>query len=328
MITREAGRSSTGRNAATFDQARNKPLGLYTESIMSILTSHNAHSAFGDLVSLMGQTFPLASPAIYTGTQGLELHAYSVLEGKDGGDYDALRVLKSERYSYSRVLAGGQAPYNPLRVDFSLMSSPQIQVVLSINPGVHEGIFRDWVNYLTPAITKLLDNEFLLNMAFRDGLTGLLNYRAFSETLMAEWDRARRYKTTFSLMMIDIDHFKRVNDEHGHQAGDMVLSSLANRLQSRLRKSDLVFRYGGEEFMILLPQTGIYKASPLAERIRVVVEKTRFPGNLAVTISIGISQYRDGLTPSDLVKQVDTGLYLAKGKGRNRVEIYKDIASL
>jgi diguanylate cyclase (GGDEF)-like protein len=87
----------------------------------------------------------------------------------------------------------------------------------------------------------------------------------------------------------------------------------------------MVFRYGGEEFMILLPQTGIYKASLLAERLRVAVEKMSFQGDLAITISIGIGQYQDGRTHTDLVKQVDTGLYLAKGKGRNRVEIYKEI---
>jgi len=162
-------------------------------------------------------------------------------------------------------------------------------------------------------------------MAFRDALTGLLNYRAFSEILDAELDRSRRYRTTFSLMMIDIDHFKKVNDKYGHPTGDMVLSVMARRLQSRVRKSDLVFRYGGEEFMVILPQTGIYKAGLLAERIRSVVEKMRFTDGLCVTISIGISQYHDGLTSGDLVKQVDTGLYLAKGKGRNRVEIYKDI---
>ncbi|MGO9145412.1 MAG: GGDEF domain-containing protein [Desulfomonilia bacterium] len=325
MIVREAGESSVRRKTASFEQTKNRPLALFTESIMCVLTGHNTHSAFSDLISLMGQTFPLASPALYTSTQGLEIQAYSVLDGKEGGDYDATRVLGSQGYSYTRVLAGGQAPYSPSRVDLSLMSSPYIQVVLSINPGMHEEIFQEWAKYLTPAIAKLMDNELLMNMAFKDGLTGLLNYRAFSETLMAEWDRARRYKTTFSLMMIDIDHFKRVNDKYGHQAGDTVLTTIANRLQSRLRKSDLMFRYGGEEFMILLPQTGLYKASLLAERIRIVVEKMRFHGDLAVTISIGISQYQDGLTPSDLVKQVDTGLYLAKGKGRNRVEIYKDI---
>jgi diguanylate cyclase (GGDEF)-like protein len=210
-------------------------------------------------------------------------------------------------------------------IDIALLNNTSMKVVLSINPGAHETIFREWANYLTPAIAKLMDNELLLSMAFRDGLTGLLNYRAFSETLMTECERARRYQTTFSLMMIDVDHFKRVNDEHGHQAGDMVLSSLAGRFVSRLRKSDMVFRYGGEEFMVILPQTGLYKASGLAERLRAVVEKMTFPGDLSITISAGVGQYQDGRTPSDLVKQVDTGLYLAKGKGRNRVEIYKDI---
>jgi diguanylate cyclase (GGDEF)-like protein len=208
------------------------------------------------------------------------------------------------------------------------MNSPHGQVILSINPGIHEEIFREWAKYLTPAVAKLLDNELLMNMAFRDALTGLLNYRAFSEILDAEWDRSRRYRTSFSLMMIDIDHFKKVNDKYGHPTGDMVLSVMAGRLQSRVRKSDLVFRYGGEEFMVILPQTGIYKAGLLAERIRSVVEKMRFTNGLCVTISIGISQYHDGLTPGDLVKQVDTGLYLAKGKGRNRVEIYKDIKGI
>lgn len=325
MIVREARETTMRRKTISLDQGRTRPLGLFTESIMSILMSHNTHSAFTELASLMGQTFPLASPALYISTKGLEMRAYSVLEGKDGGDFDAMRVLGSERFTYTRALAGGQAPYSPSRIDISLVSSTNMQVILSINPGVHEAIFRDWANYLTPAIVKLMDNELLLNMAFRDGLTGLLNYRAFSETLMAECDRAMRYKTTFSLMMIDIDHFKRVNDEHGHQVGDMVLSSIANKFQGRLRKSDMVFRYGGEEFMVLLPQTGIYKASLLAERLRGVVEKMRFQGDLAITISIGIGQYQDGRTPTDLVKQVDTGLYLAKGKGRNRVEIYKDI---
>ena len=325
MIVREARDSSSRRRSATPDQSRNRPLALFTESIMSLLTSRDTHGAFADLVSLMGQTFPLAAPALYVDSKGPELRAYSVLDASDGGDYDAARVLGAQRYAYTRVLAGGQAPYTPSRVDITLMKSPHGQVILSMNPGVHEEIFYEWAKYLTPAITKLMDNELLLNMAFRDGLTGLLNYRAFSEILMTEWERARRYKTTFSLMMIDIDHFKRINDVYGHPAGDQVLRSIASRLQSRLRKSDQVFRYGGEEFMVLLPQTGVYKAGLLAERIRGFVEKMQFPGNISVTISAGVCQYEDGRTLSDLVKQADTGLYLAKGKGRNRVEIYKDI---
>ena len=325
MIIREARESSSRKKAVVPEQSRNRPLALFTESIMSLLTSRHTDGAFTDLVSLMAQTFPLAAPALYVDTQGPGPRAYSALDANEGGDRDAVRVLGARRYAYTRVLAGGQAPYGPSRVDIALVKGPHATVSLSVNPGGHEGIFYEWVKYLTPAIAKLMDNELLLNMAFRDGLTGLLNYRAFSEILTTEWERARRYKTTFSLMMIDIDHFKRINDENGHPAGDQVLRSIASRLMSRLRKSDQVFRYGGEEFMVLLPQTGVYKAGLLAERIRGVVEKMRFPGGVGVTISVGVSQYEDGRTVSDLVKQVDTGLYLAKGKGRNRVEIYKDL---
>ncbi len=326
MIVREAGIISSRKKTLIPEKNRSRPLALFTESIMSLLTSHNTYGAFADVVSLMGQTFPLAAPALYVDARGHEMRAYSVIDALEGGDNDSARVLGSKRYAYTRVLAGGQAPYNPARLDITLMKSPYAQVTLSINPGVHEEIFYEWAKYLTPAIAKLMDNELLLNMAFRDGLTGLLNYRAFSEILMTEWERARRYKSTFSLMMIDIDHFKRINDDYGHPTGDLVLVSIASRLQNRLRKSDMVFRYGGEEFMVLLPQTGIYKASLLAERIRSFVEKMRFPGDIGVTISIGVCQYQDGLTSTDLVKQADTGLYLAKGKGRNRVEIFKDIS--
>lgn len=326
MIARVTRETAGRRKTPVPRQTGNRPLALFTESIMSLLTSHNSHSAFADLVSLMGQTYPLAAPALYKLSQGLEPQVYSVLESRDGGGYDASRVVRSERFAYTRVLAGGQAPYNPARVDISLMDSPHAQVVLSINPGMHEEFFREWVKYLTPAIVKLMDNELLMNMAFRDGLTGLLNYRAFSEIIAAECDRSRRYKTCFSLMMIDIDHFKGINDRYGHPVGDMVLGAIAARLQSRLRKSDMVFRYGGEEFMVILPQTGPYKAGLLAERVRSVVEKMRIRDGISVTISIGISQYQDGLAPADLVKQVDGALYLAKGRGRNRVEIHREIA--
>jgi diguanylate cyclase (GGDEF)-like protein len=125
------------------------------------------------------------------------------------------------------------------------------------------------------------------------------------EILAVECERARRYDTTFSLMMLDIDHFKRVNDEFGHPTGDRVLIAIASRLQGRLRKSDLVFRYGGEEFMILLPQTGVYRACALAERIRVFVERMRMEDGPRVTVSAGVSQYHRDLGPEDVVRQVD-----------------------
>jgi diguanylate cyclase (GGDEF)-like protein len=325
MILREAMESTNSKKLRSGKHAGNKPLALFTESIMCLLTGQNIHSAFNDLVSLMGQTFPQSSPALYTELKGFYKQVYSVLDSDDGGGIEALRILGSDRVSYSKVIVGGTAPYNSNRIDLHLLSTVHSHIILSINPGIHEDIFREWANYLTPAVAKLMDNEVLINMAFRDALTGLLNYRAFSEIFESECERARRYKTTFSLLMVDVDNFKKINDTYGHPVGDIVLNSIANRLQGRVRKSDLVFRYGGEEFMIILPQTGIYKAGLLAERIRAVVEKMKINGDLSATISIGISQYDDGLTPDDLIKQVDMGLYLAKGKGRNRVEYYKNI---
>jgi diguanylate cyclase (GGDEF)-like protein len=325
MILRQTRDNAARRKTGMIAQDRDKPLALFTESMMSVLTSRTASSACVELVSLMGQTFPLSAPALYMSVQGMEPQVYSVLDAREGGDVDARRMIGETRCAYTRVLAGGNAPYLPSRVDIPLIASPSARVVLSINPGGHEGIFREWVKYLTPAIAKLLDNELLMNMAFRDGLTGLLNYRAFSEILLTEWERSRRYRTVFSLMMIDIDHFKRINDEHGHPAGDLVLKAMASGLQGRVRKSDLVFRYGGEEFMVMLPETKLSKARLLAERIRGYVEKMRLPAAIPLTVSIGISQYRDGLMPADLVEQADTGLYCAKDRGRNRVEAYEGV---
>jgi diguanylate cyclase (GGDEF)-like protein len=324
MMLREA-RETSRRRTHIGEPTANKPLALFTESIMCLLTGQDIHAAFNDLVSLMGQTFPQSSPALYVDLKGFYHRVYSVLDSREEGGIEPLRIFGQELVSYNRVVVGGTAPYSPDRIDFRLLSTASTHVILSINPGIHEEIFKEWVNYLTPAVAKLMDNEVLINLAFRDALTGLLNYRAFSEIFEAECERARRYQTTFSLMMLDIDYFKKINDTYGHPVGDEVLSSIAERIQGRVRKSDLVFRYGGEEFMIILPQTGIYKAGLLAERIRAVIEKMKINGEVSATISIGISQYNDGLAPNDLIKQVDMGLYLAKGKGRNRVEYYKDI---
>jgi diguanylate cyclase (GGDEF)-like protein len=324
MVLREA-RETSRRRAPTVEHAAGKPLALFTESIMCLLTGQDIHAAFNDLVSLMGQTFPQSSPALYVDLKGFYHRVYSVLDSREEGGIETLRIFGRKPVSYNRIIVGGTAPYNPERIDFRLLNTNSTLVILSINPGVHEDIFKEWANYLTPAVAKLMDNEVLTNLAFRDALTGLLNYRAFSEIFEAECERARRYQTTFSLMMLDIDYFKKINDTYGHPMGDKVLCSIAERIQNRVRKSDLVFRYGGEEFMIILPQTGIYKAGLLAERIRAVIEKMKINGEVSTTISIGISQYNDGLAPNDLVKQVDMGLYLAKGKGRNRVEYYKDI---
>jgi diguanylate cyclase (GGDEF)-like protein len=324
MLVKERRAVGERRRVSTADPSRTQPLSLFTESLVSLLSSQGVHKAYMDLVSLMGQTFPLSAPSLCVTMPGNESRVYSVLNLDDGGEIEARRVLGNDVYSYIHVIVGGHPPIPYHRLDLTLVNSAQATVTLSINVGIHEDIFREWVKILAPAVAKLIDNEQLKSLAFRDGLTGMLNYRAFEEMLASEWERAYRYKTVFSLIMIDLDHFKGINDKYGHQTGDMVLRSVAQRLEKNVRKSDLVFRYGGEEFVILMPHTDIDNAGLLAERIRYAVEEMWFAHDIRITVSLGVSEYSRGLQPGELVKYADMGLYKAKAGGRNRVGITKD----
>ncbi len=320
MIVKELNQRGQSRPQFSKDYGPTRPLALFTESMVALLSSTTTHSAFVDLVSLMGQTFPLAAPSVYVLQETGAAKVYSVLERDQGGRDDAVRVLGTKQFSYVRLQIGGHPPMLKERLDLTLMGSSQVRVIVSINSGIHDEIFREWVKLLAPAVAKMMDNEQLRDLAFRDALTGVMNYRAFREMVQAECDRCCRYNTTFSLIMLDIDWFKRINDRFGHQMGDSVLRDVAVRLLQCVRKSDLVFRYGGEEFAILMPHTDLEKALNLAERIRRAVERMRFGGDTGITVSLGVSQYEDGLAPHDLVKRSDRGLYLAKEKGRNRTE--------
>lgn len=163
------------------------------------------------------------------------------------------------------------------------------------------------------------------NLARTDALTGLMNRRAFTEASERELARAERYTLPISVCILDVDHFKRVNDTHGHAAGDAVLVGLARMLKSMARRSDLTGRWGGEEFVLLFPQTGDAGARIAAERVRRAVAEAKFPspvGELTVTVSIGISGARPPYTLEAAVANADKALYAAKARGRNRVEIF------
>jgi len=166
------------------------------------------------------------------------------------------------------------------------------------------------------------------NMALTDSLTGLYNRRGLFEIGNLEFSRSRRSKRPFSVVMVDIDHFKRVNDLYGHAIGDQALQGLAGHLRSITRDFDIVGRYGGEEFVLLLSETNLESASGVAERLREVVEKMPIQtdvGGLRMTISLGVTEYASANTPSleTLIARADKALYLAKEKGRNRVEAGK-----
>ena len=172
-------------------------------------------------------------------------------------------------------------------------------------------------------------NEFQL-MSITDPLTTLPNRRYLEERLMEELNRSKRYDYPMSFLMIDIDDFKAYNDKNGHQAGDLALQITAHCLKSGLRAADVASRYGGEEFCILLPQTGLAEAGAIAERIRQRVSTTHFPhGNTQplgrVTVSIGVSTFSEMINTSEnIIAAADRALYQAKNKGKDRIEFYGD----
>lgn len=161
--------------------------------------------------------------------------------------------------------------------------------------------------------------EQLERLVNTDSLTGLLNRRAFDERLDLEIQRAQRYSRPLSLLFIDIDHFKQVNDRHGHVIGDEVLRTTATVLKQGLRATDAACRYGGEEFAVILVETDRLEALSIAERIRVTAENTRLEQlGTSTTISIGISSLSGEDLALDLIQRADDSMYIAKKNGRNR----------
>jgi diguanylate cyclase (GGDEF)-like protein len=173
----------------------------------------------------------------------------------------------------------------------------------------------------------MVKNATLARLSTVDALTGLRTRRYVKELLSIEFLRARRYATPLALLMADLDHFKEVNDRHGHPAGDLVLQGVAECLQRSLRATDTAGRYGGEELLVVLPQNDAKGGAVLAERWRLSVEevtcKSPEEEPISVTISIGVAEYHEAFeTPDDLVAAADKALYRAKEKGRNRVEVH------
>jgi diguanylate cyclase (GGDEF)-like protein len=169
-----------------------------------------------------------------------------------------------------------------------------------------------------------IENANLFRQATTDRMTGLYSHYFFEKTLEEEMERARRYKATFSLVMFDIDHFKKFNDTYGHVQGDRIIKEIARLLTQSVRQVDFPARYGGEEFAVILPSVEAKGALVVAERLRKRVEKHEFPGDngpLHVTISVGVAQFDQeaSYAPSEIVRETDKALYQSKERGRNRV---------
>ncbi|MBI5177637.1 MAG: diguanylate cyclase [Nitrospinae bacterium] len=220
---------------------------------------------------------------------------------------------------------------DPYALGIPLVMGDRIMGVLNLN-GNSKGFFdlpdltylQLGAEHLTSAISNALQYQRIMEMAVTDPLTGLYNRRYFYERMGMEWDRAMRYKTKMSVMMTDVDFFKKVNDTFGHVCGDMILVQTALMLRKHLRKIDVIARYGGEEFIVLLPETPKQNAAIVADRIRQDMESSSWDWDgkqVRVTLSLGVEDtHGDGVkVMDDIIRIVDEKLYQAKESGRNKV---------
>jgi diguanylate cyclase (GGDEF)-like protein len=258
------------------------------------------------------------------GKRSVEIQLLLDSQAGDKADYQALSLLLAD---ISVQEKRAQATFEKLRAHQARMNQKLGRAV-----GVKTAAM-DYLENIERAL-NLKDDEQVLTynqlaqMAFRDDLTGLANFRYFTRRFSEETKRAGRYSHLLSMLMIDIDFFKRFNDQHGHLSGNKALEHLAKILLAETRETDLVARYGGEEFAIILPETTKHETRELAERIRQKVEKSAIelsdgPPQL-LTISVGLATFpRDAESPEALLAAADEALYASKKAGRNRVSLHK-----
>jgi diguanylate cyclase (GGDEF)-like protein len=217
-----------------------------------------------------------------------------------------------------------------------IVYSERLQGIIGISRKLYEKeftqtdfeLFHVLVNIISISIENALHYEEAKNLSLTDGMTNLHNYRYFSIRLKEELNRAKRNKTKVSLLILDIDHFKNYNDTLGHQAGDEALRTVGRVLKSTVRDEDVVSRYGGEEFCIILPGISKIDIEPLGERVRRIIElhqfyKERVQPHGKMTVSLGGATYPDDAKDSDdLIQKADQALYKAKNHGRNQLVLY------
>jgi len=229
----------------------------------------------------------------------------------------------------ARFVVLDDAPRTPIvsMACVPMVARGQVVGVLTATSG-QAAAFRqsdvELLSFLATTIALDMENLRLHKVAVTDQLTGAYNREFLSARLPAELEAADGGERALSVAMVDVDHFKEVNDQHGHDVGDDVLCDVARRLRAAIRGGDLLVRYGGEEFLVVLPRASAGQAWEIGERMRArvaagpVVVGARL---LPVRVSVGIAQYRAGDSAAELVRRADGALYLAKGNGRDRVEV-------
>ena len=228
-------------------------------------------------------------------------------------------------------LSDGQQ--TPITLEAGLVRCGKATLLLGTEKTEYNSRYRTEISALTNDLSVMVResarknreleeaNETIEKLARTDALTGLANRRALQEALQREVARGERLGERLSVIIADLDHFKSINDQYGHPAGDKVLARAAAVLGNQSRPYDLAARYGGEEFVLLLPGTSTGDAIAISERIRKEVAKIEVPGcPKQITVSLGVAGWLKGETPEEFVARADAALYSAKSKGRNRVE--------
>jgi len=264
--------------------------------------------AAGRMDDVLDQLVEIASfaVALSKGDLGEELRRSGVVAGSLKGLQGALRHVS---WQAQRVAGGDLSQHMDFMGDFAAAFNSMVEALAEARAA------------LEAKNAKLqLQSAQLEELATTDALTGLWNRRKFNDLVVGEVARARRYTQPLSLGLLDVDHFKRVNDTYGHDVGDAVLRELACLVRGQVRTVDVVARWGGEEFVVLGPGVSLAGCLELAERIRGVVAAHVFPAAGPVTVSIGVTAYSQGDSPTALFSRADKALYAAKERGRDRVE--------
>ena len=257
------------------------------------------------------------------------LHPSPVIEVNSSGEVTYANPIAEKLFpdmgsmGWSHPFLNGLEEFNELR-----QSRQQADVIREIGIGqatyeLHTHYIRglDLIRvYALDISQRKRDEEEIHLLATTDGLTGITNRREFATVLAGEVDRARRYGTPLSLAMYDLDYFKRVNDTFGHDVGDYVLQAVTALVKENIRAVDVMARWGGEEFMVLMPESDMQAAKNAAEKLRQVIAGHRFDKVSELTVSFGVAELEPQDDLNSLLKRVDDALYLAKGKGRNCVE--------
>ncbi|HPE69995.1 MAG TPA: diguanylate cyclase [Thermotogota bacterium] len=226
-------------------------------------------------------------------------------------------VLKDLRQTIVFRLSGGRATVEALHISFPAEvhggdESYPLKEIRELTDALQERISRE-----TKDLAATFDE--LERMATKDRLTGLLNRYKIDHVLQSEVSRSTRYNTTFSVVFCDIDGFKEINDTHGHIAGDEVLQELGVLFRQSIRETDFPGRWGGDEFLLLLPETVFQDAMEIAEKMRKRISNYRFSGINQVTVSFGVTSFMAGDSEKSLLQRADDALYRSKAEGKNRV---------